>query len=102
MDVWLIILGMTLVTYLTRVLPLVAMRNGPGPLVSRALRFVPTAVMSALVVPALLLPAGRFQVSASLWAGLTGAAIAWRTHNMFLTLLGGLGAYTILRLMGIV
>lgn len=62
----------------------------PG--VQRLLRQIPPAALAAIVVPALLAPEGEVD----LWqprfvAGLVAAIVAWRTKNIALTLVVGLG-----------
>ncbi len=62
----------------------------PG--VQRLLRQIPPAALAAIVVPALLRPDGTFD----LWqprflAGVVAAAVAWRTRNIALTLVVGIG-----------
>lgn len=59
----------------------------------RALRFVPSAVLAALVFPALTHPAGMLDLSLNnvrLLAGLGGAIVAWRTKNVLLTISAGM------------
>src|SRR3970282_1923562 len=61
---WLIIAGMGLITVairLSMILLLGRVRLVPG--ISRALRFVPPAVFSALIAPALIRPAGPLDLS---------------------------------------
>ena len=68
----------------------------------RALRFVPATVLSALIVPALLMPAGRLDPGFGnhRWlAGLVAALVAWRTRNMLLTILAGVLAIALLELL---
>lgn len=65
------------------------------PWMRRVLRPVPAAVLSALVVPAVVLPqgeglAGFDPASPRLWAGLLAAVVAWRTRNAFLTIGSGM------------
>jgi branched-subunit amino acid transport protein len=67
----------------------------PPPLVRRALRFVPPAVLSAIIFPELLLPQGVLDISLSnlrLLAGLAAILVAWRTKNTVLTILVGMAA----------
>ena len=52
-------------------------------------RYVPIAALTALVVPALLPKAGEPSY-ARLLAGLAGAAIAYKTKNVFATVVAGL------------
>jgi branched-subunit amino acid transport protein len=101
MSIWLTILGMGLATYATRVLPLVTMRSAPGPRLERFLRYVPPAIFAALIVPALLAPEGQLRLGPSLWAGLIGAAVAYATRNMALTIIAGMASFALLRLFGL-
>lgn len=61
--------------------------------VERALRFVPVAVLAALVAPALLsvtvAPPGA-ALSARTLAGAVGAVVAWRTESMTATIAVGM------------
>lgn len=60
--------------------------------VSKALRFVPIAALTAITVPELLANSGTIAFSwhnERLLAGLVAIAVAWRTKNIFLTI--GLG-----------
>ncbi len=72
------------------------------PLVRRALRFVPPAVLSALIVPALLMPSGTLDLTLGneRWlAGLIAILVAWRTKSVLLTILAGIAALVILKLL---
>ncbi len=101
MTTWLIILSMGAITYLIR-LSLIALlgRVEVPPLVQRALRFVPPAVLSAIVAPELLRPAGTLDLSPGnvrLLAGILAAVVAWRTRNVLLTIAVGMAALWALR-----
>jgi branched-subunit amino acid transport protein len=64
-----------------------------APRVQRLLRQIPPAALAALVVPALVRPHGSFDiVQPRLAAGVVAAVVAWRTSNVALTLVAGLGA----------
>jgi branched-subunit amino acid transport protein len=66
------------------------------PLVNRILRQIPPAALASLVIPALVRPEGRIDVTqARLWAGLLAAAVAARTRNTALTLVVGMGALVV-------
>ena len=81
-------------TYLLRVSFLAAARRlvDLPPLTDRILRQIPPAVLAALVVPALVRPDGRFDLwQPELFAGLVAAYVSWRTRNIALTLLVGMG-----------
>lgn|GEM_PF-6737604 len=63
-EIFFMIIGMALVTYLPRMLPLVVLLHRlplPGP-VYRWLGYVPVAVMAALLGPALAMPQGELQL----------------------------------------
>lgn len=62
------------------------------PRVQRLLRQIPPAALAAIVVPAFLRPEGQLD----LWqprflAGVIAALVAWRTKNIALTLVVGIG-----------
>jgi branched-subunit amino acid transport protein len=59
----------------------------------RALRFVPPAVLTAIVVPELLIRSGQIDVSLTnfrLLAGVVAVLVAWRTKSTLLTIVGGM------------
>ena len=92
-EMWMIA-GMTLVTFGVRypVLVLVSRTTLPRSVLD-ALKFIPTAVLTAIIVPAVLMPGGQLDVSfanAYLVAGLSSALIAWRTRNLLLTIVAGM------------
>ena len=101
MTLWIVILLMGLVTYGLR-LSLIALmgRFEVPPLVSRGLRFVPPAVLSAIILPELLLPGGKLNLTLSnarLLAGLLAILVAWRTRNVLLTVGAGMVGLWILQ-----
>jgi branched-subunit amino acid transport protein len=94
-TVLLTIAGMTLVTCVPRVAPvlLLASRPLPGPVV-RWLSYVPTAVLSAMLFPSLLLRDAAFDVSRDnyfLWAAIPALLLAWKTRSFFGTVALGMG-----------
>lgn len=95
------ILGMGLITFAIRFsLFLLPERVLLPPWLLRALRYVPAAVLSAIILPELLLPGGTLDVSLAnerLLAGLLAVLIAWRTRNVFLTVIIGLAALWLLQ-----
>ena len=100
-TIGLIILGLGIVTYATRLAPILLLEHVEmGPLARRALRFVPPAVLSALIFPELLLPGGALNLSLGnprLLAGALAALIAWRTKNMLLAIAIGMLALWVLQ-----
>jgi branched-subunit amino acid transport protein len=70
------------------------------PLIQQALRFVPPAVLSAIIFPELLRPGGALDLSfgnVRLLAGVLAAAVAWRTKNVLLTIGVGMVALWVLQ-----
>lgn len=65
------------------------------PVLTRALRFVPPAVLSAIIFPELLVREGALALhpgNARLVAGVVAAFVAWRTRNVVLTIAVGMTA----------
>ena len=88
------ICGMLVVTYIPRMLPVVALasRNMP-PVLIRWLGFIPTAVLSALLVPDLVLSKGSLHAGPDnlfLWAALPTLLVAWKTRSFFGTIFTGM------------
>lgn len=89
-TLWLMLIGMGVGTYALRLsfILLLGQMDVPSVLV-RALRFVPAAVLCALIFPALSLKSGTLDVSLTnerLLAGMLAALVAWRTNNVLLTI----------------
>lgn len=101
MDLWLTIVLAGLVTYLTRLSFIaahgrIAMPNWG----TRALTFVPVAVLSAIILPELLTRDGTVILSLSdgrLLAGIAATVTAWRTQNVWLTIAVGMIALFLLQ-----
>ncbi len=71
----------------------------PEPL-ARALRYVPPAVLTAIIVPAVLMPAGTVDISprnAYLVAGLVAFGVGWFRKNLLLTIVSGMAAFFLWR-----
>lgn len=101
---WLTIVGAGAVSFALR-LSFIALlgRMEIPPLLGRALRFVPAAVLTAVVVPLLFFESGSLEVSVGnerLVAGVVAAVIAWRTRNVLLTFGGGMATLWMLQAMG--
>lgn len=68
------------------------------PRVRRVLRQIPPAALAALVLPAMVAPEGTVDLAqAQLPAGVLAALVAWRTRNVALTLVVGMGALVAIR-----
>ncbi|WP_245533742.1 AzlD domain-containing protein [Calidithermus timidus] len=69
-----------------------------------ALRFVPAAVLSALVCKALVYYGGTLQMTPSnerLLAAMVAAGVAWRTKNVLWTTVTGMLALWVLQALGL-
>ena len=93
-ELWLALLAAGALTFATRLsfLALLANREIPA-LAMRGLRFVPPAVLSAIVFPELLMRGGQLTVSVDnprLIAGLVAIVIAWRLKKIFPTIGAGM------------
>jgi branched-subunit amino acid transport protein len=96
LTAWVLILGLaatslgargSFILFLTRF-------EVPRP-VQRALRFVPAAVFTALLVPELVFAGGTLRLgldNSKLLAALVAAPVAWRTHSTTATILVGMAA----------
>ena len=104
MNEFLLILGMTLVTFGVRypVLALVGKLKLPE-VVLRALRFVPPAVLSAIIFPAVFYPDGeRLMIGLDnprIIAVIIAGLVAWRSKNLLLTIVVGMVALWILQVL---
>ena len=99
MNELLLVAGMAAVTFAIRYPVLVLVGKIPLPeSVFRALRYVPPAVLTAIIVPAVLMPKGTVDVSptnAYLVAGIVSALVAWRTKSLLLTIIIGMAVMLI-------
>ena len=101
-DVFYIIMGMALVTYFTRIGALALFRfTGVPTWLNRWLKFVPVAILTALIIPSLLLPKGYLDISLNnhyLIAGIVAACVAYRSRNIIATLGIGMSIMFVLKL----
>jgi branched-subunit amino acid transport protein len=93
---WTVVAIIGLGTFLFRLSGIQLLGNAtmPEPLM-RALRYVPAAVIAAIVVPAIVHggPDGGLHLhNPRLLAGLVAAVVAWTTRSVLLTLGIGMGA----------
>jgi branched-subunit amino acid transport protein len=67
----------------------------------RALRFVPPAVLAAIVLPALMAPSGVLDLSLGnqrMLAGAVSMLVAWRTRSVLATIVAGMLILAVLQL----
>ena len=72
----------------------------PPTIIQRALRFVPVAVLSAIIAPELVLPGGTLDISfvnLRLLAGIVATLVAWQTKNIVWTIVAGMGVLLALK-----
>lgn len=101
MSIWLLMLGMGVLTYAIRLsMILLSSRVELAPDIQQALRYVPPAVLSAIIAPELFRPAGVLDVSLGnerLLAGILAILVAWVTRNVIVTIAAGMVALWILQ-----
>lgn len=97
MDAYGVILGMALATYATRALSIFLLSRRLPSAMERFLGHIPAAVFAALALPPVLAPEGSFAPGLPTAAAAVAAAVAWRTHQVFPTILTGMGSYWLLR-----
>jgi branched-subunit amino acid transport protein len=86
--------GMGAVTYLPRLLPLwfFSSRTLNAAIIAW-LRYVPVAVLSAMLLPSLVLVEGRVTLRPDnlfFWAALPTFLVAWKTKSLFISVLTGM------------
>lgn len=101
MNPWALIIVIGLGTFLQRAsfIGFLGHWELPEPM-RRALRFVPAAVLTAIVTPEVFSPAGSLDVTFGnpRWlAAVLAAFVAWKTRNIGLTMLAGLAALWVLQ-----
>jgi len=94
MSIWWVMILAGLLTFLMRLsfILLIGRREIPV-LLNRTLRFIPPAVLSAIVFPELFLSNGEVNISidnARLIAGIIAIVIAWKTKSVVWTILSGM------------
>ena len=101
-ELWVILFGGMLVTYATRLsfIALLPAERMPS-WFRRGLRYVPPAVLAALITPELFSPGGTLDFSLGnerLLAGTLAFLVAWRTRSTWLTIAAGMLALWVLNL----
>ncbi|MFN3980721.1 MAG: AzlD domain-containing protein [Caldilinea sp.] len=90
----LLVAGMALVTFLVRypVLALVSRITLPQVMLD-GMKFIPPAVLAAIIAPAMFMPDGALDLrpsNAYLVAGIAAGLIAWRARNLLATIVLGM------------
>jgi branched-subunit amino acid transport protein len=100
-TIWPVMIALGILTYLTRLSFIGLFHRWQTPdLVKRALRYVPVAALTAIIVPELLMPDGVLSLSLlnpRLLAGLLAIFVAVRTRSVTWTITVGMAAFWLLR-----
>jgi branched-subunit amino acid transport protein len=102
LTIWLLIFAVGAITYASRLsfIALFARRRMP-PLLAEALKHVPVAMVTAIVVPAIVfMPAGVLRLdldNPKLIAALVAGVVAWWSKSAVATIVAGMGALWLLR-----
>lgn len=100
-EIVLLIAGMAFVTFATRFSCVALFRQtGMPDWLERWLKHIPTAILTALIIPALTLPKGQLDISFHnhyLMAGFVASFIAYKSRNIIATLTLGMGTMLALR-----
>jgi branched-subunit amino acid transport protein len=96
MNIWLVMIFGGLLTFATRLSFILLLERIKVPeWFRRGLRYVPVAVLSAIILPELTSPKGSLFLSwrnPQLLAGAVAILVAWKTKNVILTIVVGMGA----------
>jgi branched-subunit amino acid transport protein len=104
MKIWIVIAAVGFLNYLSRLsfIAFFANRRMP-PLLARALKFVPAAMLTALVVPMVIaspVTAAGVTIDARLPAAIVATAVAWSGRSLVQTMVAGMASLWILRALG--
>jgi len=99
---WVVIVAVGALNYLSRLSFIALFERVPmPPLMARALRYVPAAMLAAIVVPPVALrgaaEADAALANAKLVAALVAALVAWRTRSTTATITAGMAALWLAR-----
>ena len=96
-DVLILVLGMTLVTYIPRALPAVLMdRMKLGPKVEKFLNLIPYTAMAALIFPGVITVDATPVIGIA--GGITALLLAWRRFPLMVSVLAAIAVDFVLYL----
>lgn len=92
--IWSLIIVIGMITFALRLSGILVLgASSMSPMLTRILRYVPAAVLAAIVVPAVVHGGpdpGLHPENARLYAGVLAAAVAWTTRSVLATLFLGM------------
>jgi len=95
-----VILGMALITYLLRYLPLAWLSHMQLPdWFVHWLKLVPVTVLAAILAPTLIMPQNKVDFTLSnvhFWAAIPTVLVAWRSRNIMSTIVTGMATAALL------
>lgn len=101
MNLWLVMIAIGVLTFATRLSFIALLERLTVPEgIRRALRFVPIAVLSAIIAPELAAYHGGLDLSPlnpRLLAGLIATGVAYKTKNVVLIIIVGMAAFWLLQ-----
>lgn len=101
-EIWGVIIGLTLITFITRgFFLLVGERMELSETIQNALRYAPAAALVAIIAPEMFFAQGSSELeinSPYLWGGVCSIIAFWLTRSMLLTIILGILAFTAIRL----
>ena len=96
-SLWIVMIILGILTFGFRLsFVLLLERWQPPDLVTRALRFVPVAVLTAIFIPEMMLQDGSFTLmplNPRLFAGAAAILIAWKSKSPLLTITAGMAIF---------
>lgn len=97
------ILGMGLVTFGIRLLPFELFGRIRLPVWAyQAMRYIPIAILTAIIFPEVFMPGGRLSVgldNTRMLAALIASGVAWRTRNVLATVAVGMATLWALQML---
>jgi branched-subunit amino acid transport protein len=99
LKLWIVILAVGALNYASRLsfIAFFARRTMPPPL-ARALRYVPAAMLAALIVPMIVAPGGgTLPLNPRIPAAIVAGVVAWLTKSSLKTMVAGMAALWILQ-----
>jgi branched-subunit amino acid transport protein len=99
LKLWAVILAVGALNYASRLsfIAFFARREMP-PLLARALRYVPAAMLTALIVPMIFVPTpGGGPFNPKIVAALAAGAVAWTTRSTLKTMAAGMAVLWLLQ-----